>query len=87
MYTYYSYMYISLELAAVLHVRLQPVPEAPVGINPILYVCVTETPPVSLRLPSGSFSDLQTGAPERQARRVLPAPACVCVPLDAAVTL
>ena len=53
----------------------------------ILCVCVhvTETPPVSMRLPSGSFSDPQTGAPE-SARLV----ACflhqrVCVPLDAAV--
>jgi len=47
---------------------------------------VMETPPVSLRFPSGSFSDPQTGAPERQARRLLPAPARVRVPLDAAVT-
>jgi len=61
---------------------------------PVLGLCffvseltVTETPLVSLRLPSGSFSDPQMGASERQARRLLPAPACVCVPLDAAVTL
>ena len=44
-------------------------------------------PPVSLRLPSGSSSDPQTGAPESaRLGRLLPAPACVCVPLDAAVT-
>jgi len=72
------------------------------GVNPQLGGSVTETPPVSLQLPSGSFSDPQTGAPERQARRLtrsdgrarerqarrlLPAPACACVPLDAAATL
>ena len=42
-------------------------------------------PPVSLRLPSGSSSDPQTGAPV-SARLDALTPACVCVPLDAAVT-
>jgi len=45
--------------------------------------CVT--PPVSLRLPSGSSAPRRQ-ARERQARRLLFPPACVCVPLDAAVT-
>jgi len=57
-----------------------------------LYVTETETPPVSPavspRPPSGSFRIPQMGAPvSARARRLcIRAPACVCVPLDAAVT-
>jgi len=48
----------------------------------------TETPAGISAAPPGSLINPADGrARERQARRLLPPPACVCVPLDAAVTL
>jgi len=44
------------------------------------------SPPVSLRLPSGSFGDSQTGAPDSARLDACSPHQCVCVPLDAAVT-
>ena len=43
-------------------------------------------PPVSLRLPSGSFGDPQTGAPDSARLDACSPHQRVCVPLDAAVT-
>ena len=60
----------------------------PTGISsaPGFGYVVTEPPPVSLRLPSGSLLIPQTGAPDGARLDACSSHQHVCVPLDAAVT-